>query len=56
MSELSPLNAQDYGNLVALLERVQVNGLREAEALVVLAVKLRDAASPDLSAAKHSEA
>lgn len=40
------LTKNDYNNLLTLLQRIPVQGLAEAEGLVVLAVKLRHAATP----------
>jgi hypothetical protein len=53
---LSELNTVDFNNLLALLQRVQVNGLNEAQALVVLAAKLQAAANPPVLAAPEVKA
>jgi hypothetical protein len=51
---LSSLNKHDYANLLALLQRVPVTGLNEAQALVVLGGKLQTAVqTPDVEAVKE---
>lgn len=51
---LSELNKHDYANLLALLQRVPVTGLNEAQALVVLGGKLQTALqAPDVVEAKE---
>lgn len=42
------LNQNDYNNILALLQRVTVQGLNEAQTLVVLAAKIQKAANPPI--------
>jgi hypothetical protein len=49
------LTTADYQNLLVLLDRVPVNGMREAQALVVLGEKLRLKIDPPPAPVKVSK-